>query len=239
MSLTFDQPSRRVVELVIRANVRPTMTLTAKGVSLGAIREGSGVDCECEIGNFGDQDWSAVDMVSCPPWPKVVRVSQSRRAWKAVSPRQTWTIQLHVDTVGLAPAAYRDLAEFRARGTEASAAIPFSLAVPKSVTAASSLIMLGSIERGKPAEASTILAFHKGLAPLRPEDLAAKFGRLTSAGATFTRLSEERWLLKVRIDPAMHAGEFLSDELVVRFPKGNLPELSIPIRGRIIPQHAE
>ena len=239
VTLIFAGASPRVVELAIKANVRPAMTLTVKEISLGDLREGSGTDCECEIGNFGDQDWSAVDVVNTPRWLKVVRVSQSRRAWKEITPRQTWVIGMRVDTAGLGTGSYREQAEFRARDTRTSAAIPFSFVVPKSVIATPSLLMLGSIERGKPAEASTILSFQRGFAPLLAAEFTAKFGRLDAAEATFTRLSETRWLVKVRIDPTKHTGEFLSDALAVRLLRADLPELTIPIRGHIVPRVGE
>lgn len=223
------------VHLVIRAHVRPEMTIEPTFLHIGRLRVGDAGLRTIQLDDFGNRDWSSVDLASPPSWLRVLAVSLADHPKSAPEPRQRWLIEVRADSGGLRPGVYQTRARIRAlaHGDVQELALPVRMDVVDAVALSPSVLMFGTVVPNREAKSNVLLTFLEGPPGCSPEDVTAKLSGIRDYRLKWNAVSSTQWRLSVGIRLAAGGERFVSDTLVLGFPKGTMRDVAIPLHAKV------
>lgn len=160
LTLTFAEPHRAPLRLVVTATVRDVISADQTNVVFSDAAPNRRANAHLLVENFGDVDWQRFQAVTSARWLTVIPRRLDVRAARD-APRQAWDLRLVADPDNAGHGTHR--AELRVQGDDLSPrAVPVTLVVTGPVAAIPADIFAGRVSAHQSLERTFMLRFANG-----------------------------------------------------------------------------
>ncbi len=240
IGVEFTEQEAPFLWLEVMAKVREPVSILPSSISLRKAGNPGPVESTFEVSNYTDRDLKIDSIESSERWVAAVPKSEIRGEGPS-EPRQVWRVLLTADATGLAPKRYRADLLVKVSGAggepvEQPKPLVVELVIEPAAEAIPAQLFFGEVGAKELAE-------RRMLVRLRPEAKASVQGELAFQHdlgellkVSGKRTGKNYWEVTVILRVGDATSRDISGILKVKFPGDVLPEIRVPVLGRIAPK---
>lgn len=239
IAVSFQEPVAPQFRLIIKACVRPVVTINPSEVAFSEVLPGAKADRAVMLMNYGDRDWNDLTIVTGCEWLTATAhrlLAENITGEGAHPPRQAWRLELSADSAALAFGSYRTNIKVTPREAQgAEGAMLVSLTIPSPMRAVPDRLFLGYVSDGKPVTRILTLALANELAMRPAAEIEATSDLETSLSFAWAAARGRLRYLNVTFDPAGQSGR-VDGTISLTIPGSRPVSLKIPVTAVITPR---
>jgi hypothetical protein len=233
VGVQFAEPEAPFYQLEVRATVRQAISLFPAELVFQRVGRGQRVEQSFEIHNFSGKDVEVKAIQGTAPWLTAVFLPIEPQG--EPRPRQAWRVLVYPKTDGLPSGRHQAFLEIQSSCPESLVKrLPVDLILTAPVEVIPSQMFLGNVTTGSPRKYRLLLRFTPDAIPAEESDLEITHDLGDQFQVTCNRKPAGNWeVIATLTAPAKAADTFVEGKVTIRFKKGNLPSLEIPVLAKV------
>jgi hypothetical protein len=230
----FNEENAPLVILEVVAQVRSALFVSEKRLDFPGVGWGGEPERSFEVLNYSGQMWKGIAGSSDVEW-LIVDCRERKQSRSEGRPCQTWDVSVKVKTRALRLGGHEGQIWVTANAPGATKkAVPVSVTVAAPVMPIPDQLFFARIDKGQPSKRRLLLRFSADSLPKERGEFT-----LTHDLGPVLHLECEQgpgnsWTILATIHPeAVTADGLIVGRILVAFRQGRLPEVIIPVSGRV------